>query len=243
MTRRRARLAATLARAARARWRRAAAGSASDCVPDARGRPRGAAAATPRADAAAAAAPPPAAACAAAAALAPRATRRTASTAPRAFALLREQVEDYGWRPAGSRRAAPPRGAAARAHAARALRDVPGHPGLRNVVGSCPGRRPAIVVGAHYDVEARAAGLRRRQRRRRRHGRRRHAGARASRARRARATRARCASCSSTARRSPPAASRSSRAALRGSKAYAKRHAGADAGARPARLHRREARA
>jgi hypothetical protein len=30
---------------------------------------------------------------------------------------------------------------------------IPGHPRLRNVVGTVPGRRPAIVVAAHYDVE------------------------------------------------------------------------------------------
>jgi glutaminyl-peptide cyclotransferase len=30
---------------------------------------------------------------------------------------------------------------------------VRGHPGLRNIVGTLPGRRPAIVVGAHYDTE------------------------------------------------------------------------------------------
>ena len=70
----------------------------------------------------------------------------------RAFALIREQVERYGPRPAGS-------------EASRALADrlrpllpngrfeaVPG--GLRNIVGYLPGRRPAIVVGAHYDTEA-----------------------------------------------------------------------------------------
>jgi len=76
-----------------------------------------------------------------------------------AFALLREQVQDYGWRPAGSEalrrlavrlRALMPRGR---------LEDVPGHPGLRNVVGSVPGRMPAIVVGAHYDVEAEPEGF------------------------------------------------------------------------------------
>lgn len=69
----------------------------------------------------------------------------------RAFALIREQVA-YGPRPAGS--------AASRRLAVR-LRDllpggrfeaVPG--GLRNVVGRVPGRRPAIVLGAHYDTEA-----------------------------------------------------------------------------------------
>ena len=31
---------------------------------------------------------------------------------------------------------------------------VPGHPGLRNVVGTLPGPGPAIVIAAHYDTEA-----------------------------------------------------------------------------------------
>jgi hypothetical protein len=77
----------------------------------------------------------------------------------RAFALLREQVRDYGWRPAGS--------AALRRLAVRLraqlphgrFEAVPGHPGLRNVVGSLPGTLPAIVVGAHYDVEAAPEGF------------------------------------------------------------------------------------
>lgn len=77
----------------------------------------------------------------------------------RAFALLREQVERYGWRPAGS--------AALRRLAVRlrsllprgGFEPVPGHPGLRNVVGSIPGREPAILVGAHYDVEATPEGF------------------------------------------------------------------------------------
>lgn len=77
----------------------------------------------------------------------------------RAFALLREQVQEYGWRPAGS--------AALRRLALLLRRElphgrfeaVPGHPGLRNVVGSLPGRSPAIVVGAHYDVEAAPEGF------------------------------------------------------------------------------------
>ena len=30
--------------------------------------------------------------------------------------------------------------------------DVPDHPGLRNVVGTVPGTKPAIVIGAHYDT-------------------------------------------------------------------------------------------
>jgi glutaminyl-peptide cyclotransferase len=73
----------------------------------------------------------------------------------RAMALVREQV-GYGPRPAGS--------AASRRLASR-LREllpngrfepVPG--GLRNVVGSLPGRGPATVVGAHYDTEATVPG-------------------------------------------------------------------------------------
>jgi hypothetical protein len=73
--------------------------------------------------------------------------------ARRAFAELRRQVE-MGPRPAGS--------AASRRLAARLRRSlprgrfesVPGHPGLRNVVGRLPGRKPAVVVAAHYDTKA-----------------------------------------------------------------------------------------
>jgi len=77
----------------------------------------------------------------------------------RAFTLLGDQVRDYGYRPAGSpalRRLAGrlrtllPRGR---------FEQIPGHPGLRNVVGSIAGREPAIVVGAHYDVEAAPQGF------------------------------------------------------------------------------------
>ena len=78
--------------------------------------------------------------------------------AARAFRLLRAQVA-VGQRPAGSQRL--------RALAERLRRQlpsgrfeaIPGHPGLRNVVGVLPGRRPAIVVGAHYDTEARPRGF------------------------------------------------------------------------------------
>jgi glutaminyl-peptide cyclotransferase len=72
--------------------------------------------------------------------------------APRAFALIRRQLA-YGQRPAGS---------AALRRLAEVLRRalpngrfeaLPGHPGLRNIVGRIPGRAPAIVVGAHYDSE------------------------------------------------------------------------------------------
>ena len=71
----------------------------------------------------------------------------------RAFALLREQVVKYGPRPAGSPalrsladrlRGLMPRGRFER---------IPRHPGLRNVVGTVPGTKPAIVIGAHYDTK------------------------------------------------------------------------------------------
>ena len=71
----------------------------------------------------------------------------------RAFAELRRQVE-MGPRPAGS--------ATSRRLAARLRRALPrgryeplgpAHPGLRNVVGHLPGRRPAVVVAAHYDTK------------------------------------------------------------------------------------------
>jgi glutaminyl-peptide cyclotransferase len=70
-----------------------------------------------------------------------------------AFRLLREQVE-LGPRPAGS--------PASRRLAVRLRRllpngrfqAIPGHPGLRNVVGTVRGRsRRYVVVGAHYDTK------------------------------------------------------------------------------------------
>ena len=108
--------------------------------------------------AATSAAPPEPAVPAADRTLAPAATVNHFDGAA-AFALLREQVQQYGWRPAGSPalrrlavrlRALMPHGR---------FEDVAGHPGLRNVVGSVPGRTPAIVVGAHYDVEAAPKGF------------------------------------------------------------------------------------
>lgn len=77
-----------------------------------------------------------------------------------AYRMTARQVERYGWRPAGSR--------ALR----RLARDLSGrlpdgrieplgssHPGLANVVGTIPGRRPAVLVGAHYDVIERPRGF------------------------------------------------------------------------------------
>jgi glutaminyl-peptide cyclotransferase len=69
----------------------------------------------------------------------------------RAWRLVRQQLE-FGQRPAGSRqlrklavRVRPmlPRGR---------FEPVRGEPGLRNIVGTLAGRRPGIVVGAHYDT-------------------------------------------------------------------------------------------
>jgi glutaminyl-peptide cyclotransferase len=70
----------------------------------------------------------------------------------RAFAELERQVA-IGPRPAGS--------PALRKLAERLRRElprgrfepVPGHPGLRNVVGRLPGAKPAIVIGAHHDTK------------------------------------------------------------------------------------------
>ncbi len=36
---------------------------------------------------------------------------------------------------------------------------IPGEPGLHNVVGTLPGRKPGIVIGAHYDTLARPRGF------------------------------------------------------------------------------------
>jgi glutaminyl-peptide cyclotransferase len=79
--------------------------------------------------------------------------------ATRAFALLREQVLKYGWRPAGS---ASLRRLAVRLRALLPngrFEPLPGQPGLRNIVGTLPGRGPAILVGAHYDVESAPEGF------------------------------------------------------------------------------------
>jgi hypothetical protein len=78
--------------------------------------------------------------------------RRDRFDSSRAWKELVRQVE-LGPRPAGSDAL---RGLAER------LRDalpkgrferVPGHPGLRNVVGRIPGRTPAIAIAAHYDTK------------------------------------------------------------------------------------------
>jgi hypothetical protein len=76
----------------------------------------------------------------------------------RALALVRRQVA-VGQRPAGSPQLR---------RLARALRPLlpnghfeplPGEPGLRNVVGTVPGRLPGIVIGAHYDTLVKPKGF------------------------------------------------------------------------------------
>jgi glutaminyl-peptide cyclotransferase len=73
--------------------------------------------------------------------------------AGRAWNLVEMQLS-YGQRPAGSPQLQ---------RLARRLRrllpngtfePLPGQPGLRNIVGTIPGSRPGIVIGAHYDTLA-----------------------------------------------------------------------------------------
>jgi glutaminyl-peptide cyclotransferase len=76
----------------------------------------------------------------------------------RAWRLVRQQVE-VGQRPAGSPQL---RRLAARLRPllpGGRFEAVPGEPGLRNVVGTLAGRRPGIVVGAHYDTLVKPKGF------------------------------------------------------------------------------------
>jgi glutaminyl-peptide cyclotransferase len=73
--------------------------------------------------------------------------------ADRAWSLVRMQLA-YGQRPAGS----PQLQTVARRLRTRLpngrFEPLAGEPGLRNVVGTIPGTRPGIVIGAHYDTLA-----------------------------------------------------------------------------------------
>jgi peptidase M28-like protein len=73
--------------------------------------------------------------------------------AARTWSLVKMQLA-YGQRPAGSPELR---------HLAERLRarlphgrfePIVGHPGLRNIVGTIPGVRPGVVIGAHYDTLA-----------------------------------------------------------------------------------------
>jgi peptidase M28-like protein len=71
--------------------------------------------------------------------------------ADRAWTLVRKQVA-YGPRPAGSLQLRRLAGALRPLLPDGRFEPVPGERGLRNVVGTLPGRRPGIVIGAHYDT-------------------------------------------------------------------------------------------
>jgi hypothetical protein len=86
------------------------------------------------------------------------ATRVDRFDADRAWRLIELQL-GYGQRPAGSpqlRRLATQ--LRARLPHGR-FEAIPGQPGLRNVVGTIPGKRPAIVIGAHYDTLVKPKGF------------------------------------------------------------------------------------
>jgi peptidase M28-like protein len=72
--------------------------------------------------------------------------------AQRALGTVRLQLA-AGQRPAGSPQLRRVAEALRRALPGGTFEDVPGNPGLRNIVGALPGTEPAIVLGAHYDTE------------------------------------------------------------------------------------------
>lgn len=78
--------------------------------------------------------------------------------AGRALRLVQFQLS-YGQRPAGSAQlrslASRLRERLPRGH----FESVPGHPGLRNIVGSLPGKGKPILVAAHYDTETDPVGF------------------------------------------------------------------------------------
>ncbi len=75
-----------------------------------------------------------------------------------AFQLVRLQVE-AGQRPAGSPQLQRLAEKLVRMLPNGRFEPLPGEPGLRNVVGSVPGEKPAIVIGAHYDTLAKPKGF------------------------------------------------------------------------------------
>jgi peptidase M28-like protein len=75
-----------------------------------------------------------------------------------AWRLARRQVE-VGQRPAGSPQLRRLAGELRPLLPEGRFEAVPGEKGLRNVVGTLPGRRPGIVVGAHYDTLVKPKGF------------------------------------------------------------------------------------
>ncbi len=81
--------------------------------------------------------------------------------APAAMALVRRQLA-FGPRPAGSpqlRRLGDELRPLLPAGRFEAVPGAPGSPPLRNIVGTIPGREPALVIGAHYDTDATIPGF------------------------------------------------------------------------------------
>jgi glutaminyl-peptide cyclotransferase len=75
-----------------------------------------------------------------------------------AYELVEEQV-GYGQRPAGSSQLRRLAVELRRAMPDGSFEAIPGEPRLRNVVAVLPGRKPGIVVGAHYDTLVKPRGF------------------------------------------------------------------------------------
>jgi len=75
-----------------------------------------------------------------------------------AYELVRRQVE-AGQRPAGSPQLRKLADELVKLMPRGRFEPIPGEPSLRNVVGSVPGEKPAIVVGAHYDTLVKPKGF------------------------------------------------------------------------------------
>jgi glutaminyl-peptide cyclotransferase len=78
--------------------------------------------------------------------------------AARAWSLIKLQLE-YGQRPAGSPQLRRLAGRLKARMTRGRYEAIPGEPRLRNVVGSLPGRKPGIVIGAHYDTLVKPKGF------------------------------------------------------------------------------------
>ena len=78
--------------------------------------------------------------------------------ADRAWRLAELQVA-YGQRPAGSPQLRQLAVRLRRLLPNGRFEALPGEPGLRNVVGTLPGRRPGLLIGAHYDTLVEPAGF------------------------------------------------------------------------------------
>jgi hypothetical protein len=75
-----------------------------------------------------------------------------------AWSLIELQVA-AGQRPAGSRQLRRVASRLRKRMPGGRFEAIPGQPGLRNVVARLPGRRPGIVVGAHYDTLVKPKGF------------------------------------------------------------------------------------